>query len=270
MIRLFPQPARFALLIAILVCIAGPRATADTTPVRHVEGTLHGFLELRAPDGRIVASGDSTTVVDGDRVTAHTIFHFKDGSLDDETTVFSQHHDFRLISDRHIQKGPAFPHPMDVSIDAGSGQVTVHYQKDGKEQVDTSHMDLPSDLVNGMVPVVVENMRPGEASTTVAMLVATPKPRVVKLVLTRLDDDSFALGGATRKAIHYQIKIELGGLAGILAPLFGKQPPDIEIWTVGGDAPVFVKEQGPLYPQGPMMTIQLASPVWGKQTSSGD
>ncbi|HUB00706.1 MAG TPA: hypothetical protein VMA34_20415, partial [Terracidiphilus sp.] len=195
--------------------------------------------------------------------TAQMDFRFKDGSIDDETTVFSQRRNFQLITDRRIQKGPSFPHPMDVMIDAHSGQVTVRsIGKDGKEEVKTDHIDLPPDMVNGMVPLVVENMRSDAPETTVSMLVAMPKPRVVKLVISKSGEDEFSLGGSPRKAVHYEIKIELGGVAGVVAPLIGKEPPNIQIWTVGGQAPVFIREQGPLYPDGPMMTIQLVSPVW--------
>jgi hypothetical protein len=50
----------------------------------------------------------------------------------------------------------------------------------------------------------------------------------------------------------------------VIAPLIGKAPPNIEIWIIGGNAPTFAREIGPQYAEGPMMTIQLASPVWGK------
>jgi len=247
----------------MLICACHPDSLADPTPVHHVQGTFHGFLELRAEDGRVVASGDSFQVVHADRVTTQTVFRFKDGSTDDETTIFSQRGAFKLISDHRIQKGPFFPHPMDVMIDARNGQVTVRSAgKDGKEEVKTDHVDLPPDLANGMIPLVVENMRSDAPETTVSMLAVTPKPRVVKLVFTKRGEEDFSLGGFPRKAIHYEIKIELGGVAGVVAPMIGKAPPNIQIWTVGGQAPTFVREQGPLYPDGPMMTIQLASPVW--------
>jgi hypothetical protein len=74
-------------------------------------------------------------------------------------------------------------------------------------------------------------------------------------------EDNSYVAGSSRKAIHYNIKIELGGVAGVVAPLIGKAPPDIQIWTIGGPATSFAREQGPLYPEGPMMTIQLASPT---------
>lgn len=250
-------------LTIVLVCAWQPNAHAEPIPVRHVEGTVHGFLELRSDDGRVLASGDSTQVVHGDQVTTHTLFSFKDGSVDDETTVFSQRRTFHLITDRHIQKGPSFPHPMDVLIDARSGQVTVRStEKDGKEQVITEHLGLPPDLANGMVPLVVENMRPDVPETAVSMLVATPKPRLVKLAISNRGEETFSVVGAPRKAIHYEIKIELGGVAGAVAPLIGKELPNIQLWTIGGQAPTFVREQGPIYPEGPMMTIQLTGPVW--------
>lgn len=261
---LFAQrPSHHLLLITMLVCAFQPSAQADSVPVRHVEGTVHGFLEMRSEDGRVVASGENIQVVHGDRVTSQTIFHFKDGSIDDETTVFSQHRTLRIITDHHIQKGPFFPHPMDVLIDSRSGQVTVRsIGKDGKEEVKTDHIDLPPDLANGMVPLLLKNLRSDAPGATVSMLVATPKPRLVKLAISSLGEETFSLAGAPLKAIHYQIKIELGGVAGVVAPIIGKAPPNVELWLVGGQAPTFIREQGPIYLEGPMMTVQLASPVW--------
>lgn len=260
------QRIHFCFLIPFLICILLPRALADPVPVRQVGGTIHGFLELRSEDGRVVASGDITRVVRGDRITSRTTFHFRDGSVDDETAVFSQRRVLQLISYRHIQNGTSFPHPMDLVIDARSGQVTVHSTgKDGKPEDKSEHLDLPADLANGLVPVIVENMRGDAGATvTVSMVVATPKPRLVKLVITNVGEDKCAVAGAARKAIHYEIKIDLGGVAGVVAPIIGKEPPKIQIWTIGGVGTTFAREQGPLYPEGPMMTIQLANPTWSR------
>jgi hypothetical protein len=232
-------------------------------PVRYVQGAYHGFLELRSEDGHVVAAGDSTSVVHGDHVTVETVFRFKDGSVDDETTVFMQRRTFQLVSDRHVQKGPSFPHPMDVLIDVRNGQVTTRTPgKDGKEEVKTEHVNLPPDLSNGIVPQVIENMKPGEQQTTLSMVVMTPKPRVVKLVVANHGEDRCSVDGSPLKATHYEITIDLGGVAGVVAPLIGKAPPHIQIWQVGGQVPTFAKEVGPMYSEGPIMTIQLASPVW--------
>jgi hypothetical protein len=267
---LFAQRSRSWSVILMLVCTWLPSAPADPIPVRHVRGTLHGFLELRSESGSVVASGDIVQVIQGDRVKIETRFHFKDGSIDDETTVFSQHRTFQLITDHHIQKGPSFPHPMDVLIDSRNGRVTVRSQdKDGKEEVKTDQLSLPPDLANGLVPVLVENMRSDDQEATVSMVVAAPKPRLVKLTLSNRGEETCSVAGAPRKAIHYEIKIELGGVAGVVAPLIGKVPPNIQLWSIGGEAPTFAREQGPIYPEGPLMTIQLASPVWPDTPKSG-
>ena len=267
----FPRPVRFLLLISFLTCILPLAALADSVPVRQVGGTLHGFLELRAADGHVVGSGDITHVAHGDRITSRTVFRFKDGSIDDETAVFTQRHTFQLISYRHIQRGASFPHPMDMQIDARTGQVTVRsVGKDGKSEVKTEHIDLQPDLANGLVPVLIENMHPDAGATiTVSMVVATPKPRLVKLVITNVGEDKCFVASTARKAIHYEIKIDLGGVAGVIAPLIGKAPPNIQIWTIGGAATTFAREQGPMYPDGPMMTIQLASPSWPSGEARG-
>ncbi len=117
----------FKTLGLLLVCatfqpIAAQSATA--VAVRHSEGLVHGFLVLRTLEGDTLADGDLIQVSQGNRVTSKLIFRFKDGSVHDETAVFSQRRSFRLLSDHLVQIGPAFPHPMDVSIDASTGEIT--------------------------------------------------------------------------------------------------------------------------------------------------
>lgn len=250
-------------LIVVFVCALQPGAKAEPVSVRYPEGTLHGFLELRSQEGRVLAEGDLVQNVQGDRVTARLTFHFKDGSIDDETTVFSQHRIFRLITDHRIQKGPSFPQPMDLSMDTRSGEITVRsIGRNGKEDVKTSHLDLPPDLANGLVTIIIKNIRAATPETKVSMLVATPKLRLVKLAISPHGEEPFSLVDTTRKAQHFEIKVELGGISGMVAPMIGMQPPNVQIWIVGGQAPVFLREEGQTYPDGPTQTIQLVSPVW--------
>src|SRR5881296_1048277 len=140
-------------LTAEIACAALLRPVqlrAEPVAVRHAEGLVHGFLVLRSTDGAILASGDLIQVARGDRVTTRLVFHFKDGSLHDETAVFSQRGQFRLISDKVVQKGATFPQPLEMSIDCATGRVTVHYtEKDGEQKVADERMDLPADLANG-------------------------------------------------------------------------------------------------------------------------
>jgi hypothetical protein len=59
----------------------------------------------------------------------------------------------------------------------------------------------------------------------------------------------------------YVVRVEIGGIAGLLAHLTGKQPPDTRVWVLGGEAPAFVKSEGPLYAGGPIWRIELATPA---------
>src|SRR5476649_1420331 len=97
-----------------LTCSIG--LAREVVPVRHSEGIVHGFLWLRDLDGTTIADGDLIQTARGDRVTVRLVFHFKDGSLHDETAVFSQRREFRLLTDHLIQKGPTFPQPLDMTI----------------------------------------------------------------------------------------------------------------------------------------------------------
>src|SRR5436309_10651818 len=123
---------RLISLLAIVLLQLGA-LPAEPIPVRYREGTNHGFLAVRTLEGKILAAGDLTQTVRGNRVVSRLVFRFKDGSVDDETAVFSQERDFRLISDKHIQKGSSFPKPTNVSINAITGRVIVRYTDNDKE-----------------------------------------------------------------------------------------------------------------------------------------
>ncbi|MGE5113015.1 MAG: hypothetical protein ACM3JB_19280 [Acidobacteriaceae bacterium] len=69
-------------------------------------------------------------------------------------------------------------------------------------------------------------------------------------------------GDVSRTAIHYVAKVNLTGLPNVLASLLGKEPPDTHVWILDGEAPAFVKFEGPLEAGGPVWQIQLVSPVW--------
>src|SRR5882724_11125259 len=255
--------ARLTGLLAIVLLQPGA-LPAEPIPVRYPEGTIHGFLAVRTLDGKILASGDLAQSVRKNEVVSRLVFRFKDGSVDDETATFSQEHDFRLISDHHVQKGPSFPHPTDVSIDASTGQVTVRYTDKGKEKVETKRMDLQPDLANGIILYILKNIRPDIAETKVSYLAATPEPRLVKLSIVPQGEDKFSVVGADYKATLFVLKVELGGLTGVIAPLIGKQPPDTKVWVVASGTPAFVKAEQRLYPNGPVWRIELTSPSWPK------
>jgi hypothetical protein len=255
------RSSRIALLIACAVVMA-TFVRGEPVRVRHAEGLVHGFLALRDLDGATLADGDLIQTSQGMRVTSRLVFHFKDGSLHDETAVFSERGQFRLLSDHLVQKGPSFPQPIDMRIDAASGNVTVAYDDHGQQKTDTEHLDIPADVANGLVLTLLKNASPSAPPKSFAFVAATPKPRLVKLVVRNDGEDPFATGSAGRKATHYVLKVDIGGVAGLVAPLVGKEPPDSHVWILGGEAPAFVKAEQQLFYGGPVWRIELVSPTW--------
>ena len=266
-----PVPRLLGMVVASAVLLVPRVALCDPVPVRHTEGLVHGFLVLRTLEGAALARGELIQRARGTRVTSRLVFRFKDGSLHDETAVYSQRQTFRLLTYRLIQRGPSFPRRLDMSIDAPSGNVTVrHTDDDGEKKVESERLDLPLDLANGMVSTLLKNVRPGALPKTVGYLAATPKPRLVKLSIAVAGEESFFAGGAGRKATHYVLKVEIGGLAGVVAPLVGKEPPDSHVWILPGEAPAFLKAEQPFYNGGPVWRIELASPVWPARRAKGN
>jgi len=254
----------FLAILLISTCILpGIAASASPVAVRYRQGLIHGFLMLSTLDGVAIAAGDLTQVARGDQVTIQLSFRFKDGSRQEETTVFSQHGNFRLISYHLVQKGPSFKNASDLSVTCATGQVTVRYTDlDGKEKVANEHLALPPDLGNGLIPTLLMNIPEGTRQIEVPMVVAAPKPRLVKILVNAQGTEPFSLAGFSREAMHYVAKVDLGGVVGVVAPMVGKQPPDSQIWVLGGEAPVVLKSETQSYMGGPMWRVELASLVW--------
>lgn len=243
-------------LLVFVAALAGS-LYADPIPVRHLQGSGHGFVSLTTLEGKRIAVGDLTQQVHGDRVTARFTLHFYDGSVDDDTTVFSQHGTFRLISDHHTQHGPSFPKPIDVFIDALTGQITSRGE-DGKNVEE--HLDLPLDVSNGLPPNLLMNILPSTPETRLSFVAPGTKPRLIHVLIKPAGTVPFEIGGMRRHAINYLLHVELGGITGVVAPLIGKEPSDYHIWILGGANPAFIREEGQLYEGGPIWRIQQISP----------
>jgi len=257
--------ARYTLAAALAI-FATPAtvAIADAISVHHTQGAVHGFLVLRSQAGATLGYGEFTQLAEGDRVTAHLVYRFRDGSLDDETTVFTQRGTFQLVSDHHVQRGPFFPKPSDITVEA-NGQVTLRTAgKDGKPEVQASHIDLPSDVSNGMVGTLLANIAANSPGFKLSLVVPYGKGRLIGLAGASAGQASFTVAGATRKAAVFRIKLQVGGVAGMLAPAVGKQPPDVLMWILEGEAPIAVREIGQLSEDGPVISVELAGATFPK------
>ena len=254
-------------LCSVMICTAGfllpiLAGNAEPVPVRHVQGYLHGFVVLKDLDDKVLASGDVIQTPSANRVTTILSLHFKDGSLYQETSVFSQRRVFQLLTYKQVQKGPSFKTQQTLNVDTSTGKVNIQYtDKDGAVKTIDDKLALPADLANGILATLLTDADP-KVENTLSMLVTTPKPRLVKLKISPSEQDSFTVGGVGAKATHYIVKIDIGGVTGAVAKVAGKQPPPIHFWIAAGNAPVFLKSEGPLFEDGPIWRIEQVGPTW--------
>lgn len=246
----------FPILLGLLPSMS---LKAEPVPVRYRQGSSHGFVALKTVDGVTIATGESTQTVSRGKVQSRLILRFKDGSVDDDATVFTQDKVFRLVSDHHIQRGPSFPKPIDFLIDMTSGNVTLK-EEDGT--ISKEHMDLPSDVSNGLPPNLLLNILPSTPETKISYVVPGKKPRLIRVSIRPMGTLSFRIGAFRRKATDFALHVELGGVTGVIAPIIGKQPSDYHIWLQSGVPPAFVREEGPLYEGGPIWRMEQISPTF--------
>ncbi len=248
---------RALLMSCAWACLPNP-AFSDPVRMLHPQGWAHGFVEVTTGEGQRIGVGDLLQRVSKGVVTSRLVLNFFDGSLDDETTIYTQKGLVRLVSDHHVQTGPSFPKPTDVLIDAAHALVRT---KDESGKISEAHIEMPADTYNGLASTVLMNMPPGANESTIAIVIGGAKPRIAHLKSTRGAKKSFDLGGVRREATEWVVHVDLGGIAKVVAPIIGKQPADYHVLIAGGEDPVFIREEGPLFEGGPIWRVQQVSAV---------
>jgi len=237
--------------VTVLIATA---AIAQAAPVgvRYTEGVTRGFPVLRSQSGEVLAHGDMIQVAHTDRVESRLVFRFRDGSLYDESVTFDQRGVFKLLSYRIVQRGPSFPESLEASVDRATGDYRVRYRADdtSPEEILTGRFDVPDDAYNGLLSTLLKNLDPG-TSQTVQIIAFTPKPRAIKMLLTPLAQEPVTMGAMPVPATRYHIKPQLGMLASLLVMAL----PDVKTWIAQGEAPAFLRFEGPLYFMGPVWRI---------------
>lgn len=246
------NPFAGSLGFIVLLLVGAVAAHAEPVPVRFTEGVTRGFPVLRAQGGEILAYGDLVQIARGDRVESRLVFRFRDGSLYDETLTFAQRDVFTLLTYRIVQRGPSFPETVDASLDRETGTYHVRYRADddSPEEVLSGNFEMPADLYNGLLGTLLKNLDAG-ASKTVQIAAFTPKPRLVKMLLEPVAAEPVAMGRIHVPATRYHIKPQLGMFASLLVMAL----PDVKTWIANGEAPAFLKFEGPLYFMGPIWQI---------------
>jgi hypothetical protein len=227
-IILFSRAATLCLLVLVMVLLWLCPTSAAPVAVRFVEGLVHGFLVLRTVNGVPIASGDLLQVQRGGQVESRMVFRFKDGSVYDETVVFTQERVFTMQSYHLVHRGPAFTEDTEISLERASGKYRVKTKahKDGREQVLNGTLDLPPDVYNGMVITIAKNLPKG-ASEIVHIVAFTPTPRLIQLEFVPEGEQKVLIGELGKTATHYVLRPRLGIWLKLFAAFSGPNQPPI-------------------------------------------
>jgi hypothetical protein len=249
---------RSGLLLVTLVCVCATVLEAAPVRVRFHEGTTRGFLAIRTPQGERIGHGELTQKPRGDEIDSRLLLQFKDGSIHDETTTYSQRDAFRLEAYRLKQRGPSFP-GAEISFDRKSGryQAKTRERVGAAEETASGEFDMPADLANGMTLLMLKNLAPGER-TTAQLAAFTPKPRLLRMDLHREGEDRVVFAGDAKQAARYLVNLEIGGVTGLIAAVIGKSPPDLRYWLALGEIPAFVRFEGAMFLNGPVWRVEMA------------
>src|SRR6202789_3032936 len=236
----------------------GTAAPAEPISARHIQRPMHRFMVARSEDGKPIASGEFSQVVQGDEVTMRLTYHFVDGSIDDETTTYRQQGTFRLVRNHHIQKGPFFVKPADFTVEASSGIATSRTaDKNGNIHVESHHMDLPDDLANGFVGTLLLNVPQNTTPFRVGILAPVGGGRLIRILISPEGEQPFHTTGQTLKATVFRIHPELGGVVSVIARVIGLQPKDVMVWVLEGQEPAVMRIVGQLGGYGPLVSSDL-------------
>lgn len=240
-------------VLTLLTVLAALPAGADPIPVVYTEGIGRGFPVLRALNGEKLAQGELVQIPRRDDVVENRlVFRFKDGSLYEERVVFSQRDVFTLLSYRILQEGPSFPETLEATVDRATGRYRVRHRadEDSPEETLSGEVTLPADVYNGLLSMLMKNLPEGD-SRVVQVVAFTPRPHMVKMLLTPAAQDPLKVNGASVQATRFLIRPQLG----LLASLLVIDLPDVKCWIAGGEAPAFLRFEGPLYFMGPVWRI---------------
>jgi hypothetical protein len=240
-------------------------ALAEPIPVKHIQRPMQRSMVAYSEAGKFLANVAFSQAVQGDEATTHITYRFADGSMDDETTIFRQQGTFRLVRDHHVQKGPFFTKPVDFTVEADTGIASSRTtDKNGKIHVESEHVDLPDDLANGFVGTLLLNVPHNTPPFRVGLLAPVGGGRLIRILISPEGEQPFHMKGQTLQATVFRIHPEVGGIAGMIAPLIGFQPKDVMVWVLEGEEPAVVRIVGQLGGYGPVVSSELEGTSFGK------
>jgi hypothetical protein len=225
-----------------MVLAAATAAAADPiVPMKYPPGTLHGFPSMSDTAGNVIADGELTQVVQGDRLLVSARWRFKDGHEGEETDTFTTR-DGVVGQDRYAwveRRAGQELRRFEVDFDTGQAvAVTLH---DGKPERDEQHLDLRRGKAftgYGAALATIQLAWGREQPVEITFVAFTPKPRDVTLEIRREGEEQVGVAGRTIACDRFVLHPKLPFPVSLFA-----HPPDAHLWLTHAGPPMLVRGQ---------------------------
>ena len=245
-------------LLAVLLLWAGAASADEAQPVkpRHALGTLHGFPSMSDTTGQVIADGELTQELSGDRLLVRIHWTFADGREVEERDEFQvdkvlAQTRFSFVESRKRSELRRF----EVDLVSGAAKAVTRNEK-GELQQEESKLELPagrSFTGYGTALAVSElSLSPG-GETKITFVAFTPKPRAVTLKVTREGTERFAVAGRSTLTDRFTLHPEIPFPAGLFV-----SARDAHLWFTHTPPPALVRaEQNLATKDDPVVVIDV-------------
>ena len=157
--------------------------------LRYPQADLHGFPSMSDQSGKLIADGELTQKLEGNRLVVHSVWRFKDGRVAIEDDRLRLEPELAQDSFRWVERrGKA--HLRRIEVDFRTGKATVTHFNQGKPETWTEKLDLPAGkaFTGYSTALAVAQLRDElqkDARGELIFVAFTPKPRTVSLEISR-------------------------------------------------------------------------------------
>ena len=218
---------------------------AEAVELKWKEGALLGFPEMTQADGTLLAPGQFSQRLIGNKLHVEATFLFLDGRSIKEQVIFHQGHE--LSQDRWIWEEKRQNQVLRrIDADFEKGIANAMKRENGKEKNWDEKIDVKRGQTFGGVGLsyavrnLIGRLEKGER-ISLNVVSYSPKPRVVEVEIFRLAKVKLKIGGRELEAHHMVIHPKVGIVAKIVA-----NPKDLNLWISVAEPPAVLRFEGSL------------------------
>jgi hypothetical protein len=251
-----------ASMVTSVICIAWAGAVwardpGDPIHLAWIEGDVAGMTRIYADGQRQpIGSVEYHQHRSGDVLTAVRIAHFTDGSGDEDEAEAKIGATLEAVRGRSILRNAKGTVTLELTIDVAARHVGG-FSGVGKERQEYDEsLELTAGTYWGpLIAMVIKNFDANATGDKLVFrsVVATPKPRVLDMEITRGSVSAIAFPGGRVRATEYTM---LPTVNFLLDPFIKRLAPKTTFFEQDGKPPALVRYAGPRNYQGQMIRIE--------------